>query len=259
MSAMCRATARAFVAVALAGLLAGCGPYSLRESSVRAKMPLPYKDHATGIIVRPDSNAVAEALSFGRSDKEGRAVEYAYIFKPALSFYVTIETPLYLIARHARLRAREYRDVDEAFVRSCRELAAVQILLHEQLMTEDWHTRAIAYDLILLRNGQRVEPMERIPAYDGSDPFLYGLGSGDATLDALSRETRAVQQETERLLRIAGDSRPVMIPAVPWTFRASDLALPGSYEVVYRPKGSTSVFAGGTEEKRFSLDLRSFR
>lgn len=201
------------VSVALCGVLcsscAQAASWSLVERGYIKKIPAIYANHQTGPILVPTDDDVRLALEFGAASKDKQEpLDYAYLIKSresALnsdSIYVTVTTPLALIAMHAREQAKEYRKPDDEFVSFARALGAVAISVSQQFMTTNFRTVTFDWQLILLRDGVRVEPLKGVASWNGGNPFTASkphLAQHNATL-------AAVQQAAAQQLRVAAAS-----------------------------------------------------
>lgn len=244
--------------IVLASIL-GCA-YSLREQGYLSQVPPEYKTHTGGFVIFPSDSDIKAAIAFGSADRDSRAVEYAYIYKPNLDTYISVHTPLFLIADHARDKAREYQKVDSAFVEYCRKLDAVRIILHEQTLSKNYRFYAWQYNIILLRNGERIEPLKRICSYKGNNPFIK---TGKQT-EKLLEEIRSAQ---DRVYQILGTPRYKEDDYIDYTwigedmgiFSASELKKPGQYEVIFRTPRSNFIFAKGDEERRYPISFDHFK
>jgi len=107
------------------------------------------------------------------------------------SIYVTVTTPLARIATHARDQAKEYRMVDEEFVKYARALGAVSVSISQQFMTSNFRAVAFNWEIILLRDGVRVETLDSLAPWKGGNPFVTSK-----PLVAQYNATLAVIQQT---------------------------------------------------------------
>lgn len=179
--------------------------WSLVERGYIKKIPAAYTKHTAGIIAVPTDDDVKRALEFGAASKEKREpLEYAYIVKSQESafnndsIYVTVTTPLALIATHARDQAKEYRMVDEEFVKYARALGAVSVSISQQFMTANFRAVAFNWEIILLRDGGRVETLNSLAPWKGGNPFVTSkplVAQYNATLAAI-QQTAAQQLRT---------------------------------------------------------------
>ena len=151
--------------------------WSWVEKSIIGNIPATYLQHKTGIVVSPTDDDVKEAVQFGISDKENKAVEYAYLIKGPSDFwggtdvYVHVQTPLFLITDHARRKAREFRDFDVEYIAYCKALNVAKISVVQQTYTRSWNIIGTKMQLILLRDGKRVEPVNMLRVYKGRNPY----------------------------------------------------------------------------------------
>jgi hypothetical protein len=164
-------------------LIFGCaGNYSLKESIIRSDIPPIYRFHTAGIIDNPSDEDIKIAITFGKSSKDGAALEYAYLMKGAQdafandAIYVKVLTPLFLIANHSREQTREYKPFDTTYISFVRTLQAVQISLTQQFTNyRTYNSFAFQRQTILLRDGIRVESMKDISSWQGANPFARPL------------------------------------------------------------------------------------
>lgn len=288
--------ARCGIAVIMGSLAiqTGCATYSLREATILSKLPESYRKHNSGFAVPPTEAQVAEAIQLGTADKEGDVVKYAYLSKPNLKTYVTVSTPLHLIAEHARERAREYREPDPNFITYCKGLDAVRIALQEQDMTRNLNVIVQPYSVILLRDGKRVEPLTMISGFNGMNPFfnldkeLAAIFQGaSASAAAINKQIQATLRkslaelppealaslppEKQALFAALAGTKPtgskedskiaVELPVteLDGLFSATELKKPGKYEVVFRTHSTANLVFGGDQERRYVIKFDRFR
>ena len=166
-------------AFCLVSINARASEWSLRERGFIKAIPPLYANHTAGFVVDPSAEDVQAAIEFGRTCKEkAEPLQYAYIFKSTSGFfandaiYVSIETPLALIAKHAQEQAQEYRSVDRNYVAFLSKLTAVRLSLSQQYISaRTWTAFASMRQIILLRDGERVESLTEVPAWHGGNPF----------------------------------------------------------------------------------------
>ena len=260
---------KTWLLVLAAGLLSGC--YGLRESMIVSDLPEPYRSHTSGFVLSPSKADIDAALALGKSDKDGQLVEYAYIEKPGgLNTYVMVHTPLFLMADHARDQAQEYRDPDQGFIDYCKGLDAIQISLQLQGMTQNYNMYAQRPQVILLRDGKRVEPLSAIKGYKGRDPFLKPDKKTQAAIDSMMRNASAsmtpeAKAAMDSYYKILGAGAPaasgeISLSEFAGVFSAAELKKPGTYEVVFRTAQAINAFDfGGDKEKRYPISFGKFR
>jgi len=93
--------------------------WSLREQGYIKNIPANYQTHQSGIIKNPSRKDINDAIIFGKLEKDGRAVDYAYITKTSFGniiVYCRIYTPLRLISEHSRNCAREYIKINDTTI-----------------------------------------------------------------------------------------------------------------------------------------------
>jgi len=149
--------------------------WSLREQSYIKNIPVKYQNHFNGILKEPSTEDIDLAIKFGRNDKNGSALEYAYITRAnfgGMTVYCKIFTPLRLVAEHSRKCDREYINIDENTIEYLKNLNAVKIQVSPQYTsTNTWNTYAYNQDFILLCDGIRVPTVKQISALNRSNPF----------------------------------------------------------------------------------------
>ncbi len=272
----------------------GCLTHSIKEQMILSKLPESYRKHNTGFSIPPAEAEVAEAIQMGAADKDDLLVQYAHTFKPNLSTYIFLQSPLYLIADYARDRAREYREPDPEFVAYCRGLDAVRIALQEQHQVRYFYTFALQYNVILLRDGKRVEPLTKIQAFKGMNPFMKLGKEIETLLQGSTAMSQAIMQRSQVEIRkalkdippevladmppakqallkyISGQStspaQPEENAEVDWPvtefdglFSASELKKPGKYEVVFRTQPTANLLFRGDAEKRYPISFEKFK
>lgn len=279
-------------------VVSGCG-YSLVEHSIRADIPATFRDHTSGIALTPSDADVQEAVALGRQSKDGKALMYAYLAKANRPdpTYIYVATPLYLIAAHARLQARDYRELDSEFVACIRVLNAVRLSMIEQYTYGAHFGEVQAFDrqVTLLRDGTRVVSLKEIKTCRGRNPFLSTESVSSSEVAALVVESAAkytrpyfaTMTEEQKALTIrnykaagfseaqiasmtgqappAGDlgasgaPQMVTLSEVDAVFSAEELNRPGNYEVIFRTPPSTGLFHKGDEEIRMPISFAGFR
>lgn len=254
--------------------------WSVTEKKIIENVPAAYLQHKTGIVISPSDDDVKEATQFGISDKDNRAVEYAYLIKNSSGFwgadvYLRVKTPLFLIADHTRRKAREFRDIDAEYITYCKALDVAQISAVQQTYFET--------PLILLRDGKRVEPVRMVRAYKGRNPYGLPLSPqmeaviGNAMKNAQQHMANMSPQLREQVMagyRAGGMSEeqirslfgaapssgpssasPSEIPILEsdGIYAISELRKPGKYEIVFRASPSSN------KEIRFAVSFDKFK
>lgn len=198
----------------------GCNPeYSLAEKKYVDKIPSTYSNHNSGIIHPLKDTDIKEAIEFGKQDKDNRSLEYAYLVKgPKISkisgvgllfatpsqivssdyTYIRIRTPLFLIADYARDQAREYRATDSTYVDYLKNLDLVQLdVVQQSSSTSTYYAFAFNREFILVRNGIRVEPVNKIISFKGQNPFKEKV---DKSTEAIFNEMMKISAAYTRNL-----------------------------------------------------------
>ena len=261
--------------------LTGCASsYSVKETSIRSSLPDVYATHTASFILNPTDADVQLAVNFGRDSKEKPdRLSYAYLFKSATSavamdsIYISIQTPLYLIAKDALDQAREFRQPDPAFATYARKLNAVRLSISQAYMTNNFQAVAFQRRLILLRDGVRVDSLKQIQAWSGASPFRDNLSVAQSaamervaavaaqyarasmanmsdeqkqmavkTLSAQGLNTQQISSYTgltaDQIHAMAGisdaGSGVVLLTEDDAVFAENELAKPGAYEIVFR-------------------------
>lgn len=288
-------------------LAAGCaGGYSIREHAIRSKIPQEFRNYTDGIIANPTDADVRQAIALGKTSKDNDALQYAYLTKAPRSLfnqdsiYIQVATPLQLIANHAREQARDYRKVNDNFVQYARKLSAVRISISQQFIsTITWDAYGFQRQIILLRDGVRVEPLLEIPGWAGKNPFAdkpskemqATFASIDQTMKQISKgwTTNMTKEQKEQVLRsyramglseeqmaaYTGFSRDeiqeildtqsnavdgkISLSEFDAVFPIDELTKPGNYELVFRTPQIASLYARGDKEVRFPISFASFR
>ena len=213
---------------------------------------------------------------------------------------IRVATPLYLVANHAREQARDYKKVDDNFVQYARKLGAVRISISQQFIsTITWDAYGFQRQIILLRDGVRVEPLLEIPGWAGKNPFAdkpskemqATFASIDQTMKQISkgwtanmtkeqkeqvlRSYRAMGLSEEQMAAYTGFSRDeiqeildtqsnavdgkISLSEFDAVFPIDELTKPGNYELVFRTPQIASLYARGDKEVRFPISFASFR
>ncbi|MDP8242313.1 MAG: hypothetical protein RAP70_03895 [Candidatus Celaenobacter antarcticus] len=149
--------------------------WSLREQGYIKNIPANYQTHQSGIIKNPSRKDINDAIIFGKLEKDGRAVDYAYITKTSFGniiVYCRIYTPLRLISEHSRNCAREYIKINDTTIEYLSKMNAVKIdVLPQYTITNTWNIYGYEEDIILLRDGFRVPNLTQLSAMDRNNPF----------------------------------------------------------------------------------------
>lgn len=270
--------------------------WSWVEKKILKNIPSTYLLHRTGIVAPPSDDDIKNAIQFGASDKDNRAVEYAYLIKGPSDFwggtdvYVNVKTPLFLIADHSRRKAREFRDVDAEYITYCKTLGVAQISAVQQTHTRSWNAIGFKMQLILLRDGKRVEPVRTLHAYKGLNPYgprpspQLEATTENAMKDAQQRMANMSPQLREQVIagyRAGGMSEEqikalfgaasspepsnVSSSEIPvfesdGIYAISELKKPGKYEIVFRTLPSSNVFSTRSDkEVRFVASFGKFK
>jgi len=291
----------------LSVFISGCvGGYSIREQAIRTNIPDELRAYTNGPVAEPSDMQIQQAIALGAASRDKDTLDYAYMTKaPRGMFtkdqiYVKVSTPLYLIARHAREQAREYRKVDDDFVGFVRSLHAVRIsMIQQYINTATWDTLAFQRQVMLLRDGLRVEPLVDIQAWGGRNPFadkpskemqaaLSGVASAAAqysrglaatmTRDQKERVLRSYQAmglSEDQMATYTGFSHAeireilasqiqqaggkVALSEFDAVFPIEEVIKPGRYEIVFRTPQIASLYAHGDKEIRFPISFSNFR
>lgn len=284
-------------------VLTACGStdstYSFRESAIVNNIPEDIRNYSGGIIKSPSDSEVERAILFGQESKESDELTYAYIFKPDVGFlnttYVSIETPLHLISRHAKNQAREYSSLDEAYIEFLRELNAVNLsLTSQELGPATYNVYTFDHEIILLRDGIKVEPLSKVASWNNMNPFAYNeaLAQQLANINQMTAaSTTAVfaqmpEEQKKKMIEVykaAGVSNQYIESAFELEetgvsnelnyistlnaigkqmtiYSIDELKKPGRYEIVYRTRANTNLFSGGGKnEVRFDISFANYR
>lgn len=270
--------------------------WSWVEKKVLENVPSAYLQHKAGIVHPPSDDDVKEAIKFGTSDKDNRAVEYAYLIKGPSDFwggtdvYVNVQTPLFLVADHVRRKAREFRDADAEYIAYCKTLDVAQISVVQQTYTRSWNAIGFKMQLILLRDGRRVEPVRMVRAYKGRNPYGPRLSpqleaiTENAMKNAQQHMANMSPQLREQIIagyRSGGMSEeqiralfgvapssglsaasPSEIPVLEsdGIYPIAELKKPGKYEIVFRTLPSSNVFSTSSDKEiRFVVTFDKFK
>jgi len=280
----------------------GCNSqYSVRESQILEGIPLEQRLHDDGIISSPSKQDIEQAIKFGESSKDSDALMYAYLVKgPSDTWtksviYVKVSTPLSLIASHSREQAREYKDVDSMLIQYLANLDVVKLSISQQ-----YNNNFIAYpvkrEMILLRDGRRVDTNPSIKSYDGKNPFnsesekliantasdslaaMYsqlpasGLKMTQEQLEGLESTYRSMGYSEDQIKTYRDaiayatgtttnhtNPQSLVISETDNIYTISEISLPGKYEIVFRTPPSNNMFAKGDQEIRFPISFRNFK
>jgi hypothetical protein len=172
--------------------------WSMVERGIRKKIPKYFMEHEGGPTNKPAQEDISNALKLADISKEDRDIlDYAFMYKWEKNglfkhqfVYLTVKTPLFLIAQHARERSREYKEPDPDFIFYSKniELAKLEIQFQEPAS----QGRFPYYPpIILLRDGVRVEPMTTLQSLDGKDPFKLPLNTVSSNILANTTQIAA--------------------------------------------------------------------
>lgn len=246
-------------------LLAGCATSpSLLERTYLAKIPPSYANHQAGIVSSPSDDDVQQAVAFGIAAKqESEPLEYAYLIKLSKSavstdvIYLRVETPLYLISRHVSDQARNYRALDQAFISYARTLGAVHLAATQQYMSSaTWQAYAFSRQLILLRDGVRIEPLQELAAWAGANPFATQQQPSMASVMALIDQTAQRYGAPAANSSAGGNLQLAESDAV---YAADELRKSGTYEIIFREPKVGLIGGVTTAEVRFQVSFANFR
>lgn len=164
-----------FLVILIIAVSCSYSGWSIREQGYIKKIPANYQTHLKGIIKNPSQQEINFAITFGKQEKDGEAVEYAYLTKASfgkMTVYCNLYTPLRLIAEHSKNCAREYVDIDSSKVEYLSKMNAVKIdLMPQYTSTYTWNIYAYEEDFFLLRDGIRVPTISQIDAMNKNNPF----------------------------------------------------------------------------------------
>lgn len=269
--------------------------WSWVEKKILENIPTSYLQHKTGIVTPLSDEDISEAIKFGASDKDNKAVEYAYLTKGPSEFwnmkdvYVNVQTPLFLIANHSRIKAREYRDVDAEYIAYCKVLDAAQISVVQRTFTRSMIAIGSKMQLILLRDGMRVEPVRMIHAYKGRNPYSPRLSPQieAITENAMKNAQQSManmspqlkeqvmagyraggmsEEQLKALFSVAPSSEPsnaspseIPVLEPDGIYAISELKKLGTYEIVFRTLPSNNLFTSDDKEVRFVVSFDKFK
>jgi hypothetical protein len=165
-----------------------------------------------------------------------------------------------------------------------------QISVVQQTHTRSWNTIGFKMQLILLRDGKRVEPVRMLHAYKGQNPYGPRLSpqleaiTENAMKDAQQRMANMSPQLREQMIagyRAGGMSEekikalfgaasslepsnvsPNEIPVFEsdGIYAISELKKPGKYEIVFRALPNSNVFSTRSDkEVRFAASFDKFK
>lgn len=234
----------------------GCADsYSIREQFIIGQIPAEQKNYKGGIVCDPTDEDIKTAIALGIASKDTDTLEYAYNTKLPRGFfdedyiYLKVETPLYRISNHAREQAREYRQVDQKFIEFVRKRCSARISLTQEYVSTAVPFRQYAFQrqIMLLRDGIRVEPLKEVFVYAGQNPFSDTLSIARhdiaKSLQALAQigleneESRALSPVRDEILgekKIEKQVRSFAVPNFNAIFSVEELRKPGNYEVLFR-------------------------
>lgn len=271
---------RLLVIITFAALLTGCA-YSIKETMIRDSLPETYQQWNGGIRTNLTQEEIKSAVEFGQTSKENpHALMYAYLFKPenmafnpkfVTSWYVRVRTPLYLISEHALQQARDYRKVDDTYLDYCKTLNYVAVdVWSENVWSQKVDSSSLysygnvygrGYEMILLRNGERIEPIQSIPGYQGINPFLSQAQKANIAIAMKQRQAALANVPTKHRIALEKqmDLNMVDLSNLKNVYRVDDLLRDGEYSIVLRTPKVNNILSGGDEEKRFAVNFRKFR
>ncbi|MBI4257911.1 MAG: hypothetical protein HY619_03055 [Thaumarchaeota archaeon] len=194
------------------------------------------------------------------------------IEKPGdLQSYVYVKTPLFLISEYAFECSRRYKKIDNEFLQYCKALNAVKLDFSEQIVTRQYYAFALPHNLILLRDGERVEPLKTIPSYQGRNPFLKLDEALRAKINAIASQSLQAypleyRQAIEGLLRISNTTNDDVSPTIAITefdnvYSISQLQKPGTYDIVIRTFKTYNIIGSMWDDRevRYRIDFKKFR
>jgi len=268
---------RIFILVLLL-FFTGC-TYSVKERIIRQKIPASLSQWTGGIRTDLTLSEIKEAVIFGQGCKENSTVlSYAYIHKPTnqREWYIKVKTPMYLISEHALEQARQHRELDKKYLLYLKKFKYVSIDVTLQTMGANSLNFGDAYalgrEVILLRNGKRVEPVNNFTWYDRINPFVK-IPSQMKRLLEQAKENAAKtvadlspEQKAEMEKKFPGSTAPkTMQQFMPGfnpmdnVFLVDDLRKDGVYEIIVRMPQYNNIFHPAGGEKRFSIDFKKFK
>ncbi len=282
-------------------LIFGCAGPSLREQTIISGLPDNYRNHKSGFILSPSKSDIGHAVALGKNSANNDSVTYAYIIKGPYDLmsnsdiYVRIATPLYLISKHVRERAREYKDTDTNFIDYCKELDAVKISLTQQYINNQFTAYPFQRQIILLRDGKRIEPLSAITSFNGLNPFMLQQNKEIQNIMASYQRMTPSQsftmtqeqiEDLEKTYRSMGYSEAqintymnavraganlvkssnqnnmpteILLLESDAVYKASELKKPGQYEIVFRTPQTNNIIVSGDKEIRFPVSFDKFR
>lgn len=254
-------------------LPATASEYSLKEQGIRREIPTEILNYTSGPMIAPNEAAVALVIDFATKSKDGQAFQYAYMLKKEQGWsngnvYVHVQTPLQLIGEHARHRAREYRGVDQEFVGFVRGLRVVRLTVTEEGISSNLRAFGVSRPFILLRDGQRVEPVSDVPVWRGTSVFAAPVRSTVAAtylseqqlteMEANYRRTGLSEENIAKLMGMLKGKVPTLTSPDD-TFPIEELTKPGTYEIVFRHPPSNSLLHRGDDEVRVPISFTGFQ
>ena len=276
----------------------GCAGPSLREQSIVRGLPEIYRNHNSGFIISPSKDDINHAVALGKTSANGHSLTYAYLIKGSYDLmsnsdvYVRIATPLYLIAEHAKEQSREYKDIDTDFVDYCMNMDAIKISLTQQYVSDQFTAYPFQRQIILLRDGKRIEPMNSIKSFKGLNPFALQQNKDIQNIIASYQRmapsqsftmTQEQLEDLEKTYRSTGYSESQIntymsavraganltkssgqITVIPLlesdaVYKTSELKKPGMYEIVFRTPSTNNLIVSGDKEIRFPINFNKFR
>jgi hypothetical protein len=256
--------------------LANASEYSLKEQGIRSDIPAEIRDYAGGPMIDPDDASVVSVIDFATKSKESRTFEYAYLYKQDQgwsrgSIYVHVQTPLQLIGEHARQQAREYRAVDQEFVDFARGVKVARLAVTEEGSTSNLRVIGVTRSFILLRDGQRVEPVGETPLWHGRSvfsatatqprPSIAAAHLTEQRLNDIEANYRRAGMSDERISQMMAmlKGQGAVARNTGDIFPIEELGKPGKYEIVFRHPPSNSMLSKGDDEVRVPVSLAGFR
>lgn len=256
----------------------GCSQYSLVEQNILNQIPSNYQSHNEGIIAVPSDEDIEQAIEFGQQCKDkSQVLDYAYIEKPEHGNWILVKTPLYLIAKHSLEKAQEYRNPNSTFIDYCKNIGVVKIELGSD-KDPNYSYLGMMGDVILLRNGRRVEPITEFKAFNYSNPYESMFFNKDIkeTMELTNQmmetsnesliESQKMMEEIYKEMNIdipiptfssVGDK--VSLSSNSSCFDIRELNKPGNYEVIMRVPDYNVFSSSDTKEIQFSVSFYRFK
>jgi hypothetical protein len=204
-----------------------------------------------------------------------------------------------LIADYARDQAREYRATDSTYVDYLKNLDLVQLdVVQQSLSTSTYYAFAVNREFILLRNGIRVEPVNKIISFKGQNPFKEKVDkSTEATINEMMKTSAAYTRnlylnmpesqkkqlvESYRNMGLSGEQIAIYtglnsdeinefmdikngdeieIPLLETEniYSVKDLKQDGLYQIVFRTPKTNSLIKTDDTEIKFEIDFSKFK